>query len=112
MPYNGIILHHSVCPSINGKGYDFFITAEGSVIPAAERTDLHFIHVCLEGDFSSLKHEPLLNKDQFFVLLKLVLRLSAGYGFRPEDIYPHSFDCPGPYFPWGELVISDQDGYH
>ncbi|MDF2714248.1 MAG: hypothetical protein K0R28_1173, partial [Paenibacillus sp.] len=31
----GITIHQSVCTSINGKGYDFYITRSGAIIPAS-----------------------------------------------------------------------------
>jgi hypothetical protein len=134
LPYSGVILHHSVCPSINGKGYDFYITEQAGIIPATLRTDPNYIHICLEGDFSSIppksvsrdashaddhtsnsvEHPPILpdRKLQLFVLNKLLLRLSARFDFPADSVYTHSPTCPGASFPWGELVISTTDGYH
>jgi hypothetical protein len=134
LPYSGVILHHSVCPSINGKGYDFYITEQAGIIPATLRTDPNFIHICLEGDFSSFPPKSV-SRDashtenhpfnsarhpsnlpdrtlQLFVLTKLLLRLSARFGFPADSVIAHSPTCPGAGFPWSELVISTTDGYH
>lgn len=109
----GIILHHSVCPTINGKGYDFWIGRESAIIPASLETDPHFIHICLEGDFSApLDTDSPQITQQLFACFKLVMDLSKRYGFPTEDVWAHQFHCPGPYFPWDKLVISPKDGYH
>jgi hypothetical protein len=113
MQYYGVILHHSVCSSINGKGYDYFITRQGTILPAPEQTDPNFIHVCLEGDFGSITRPfDAMLKEQLFVLQKLLLRLSETYGFKEEAFFSHTTGCPGARFPWSELVISPKDGYH
>ncbi|WP_426453502.1 hypothetical protein ACP26L_14530 [Paenibacillus sp. S-38] len=113
MQFYGIVIHRSVCPSINGRGYDFFITKQGAIIPSSEQTDPLYIHICLEGEFSSsgsaLSAEE---KEQLFLLNKLVLRLSELYHFQPDDIFPHTISCPGAIFPWSQLVISPEDRYH
>lgn len=113
MQFYGIVIHHSVCPAINGKGYDYFIAKNGAIIPSSEQTDPLYIHVCLEGDFSHSR-TPFTpeEKEQLFVLNKLILRLSDTYRFQPEDIFPHTISCPGPIFPWSQLVISPEDRYH
>jgi len=109
----GIIVHHSVCPAINGKGYDFFITKSGSILPAPYPTDTSYIHICLEGDFSEPLHaEKPETKEQLFLLLKLAVRLSERLDFKPGDLFPHTVECPGIAFPWSRLVISGKDGYH
>jgi len=109
----GIIVHHSVCPAINGKGYDYFITKSGSIISAPYPTDPSYIHICLEGNFREPLHmEKPETKEQLFLLLKLALRLSSRYGFKPGDWFPHTGECPGSAFPWPQLVISGKDGYH
>jgi hypothetical protein len=108
----GIIVHHSVCPSINGKGYDYFIKEDGLIVPAAERTDPDYIHICLEGDFSTAQPASGTRKEQLFLLQKLAGRLSEIYGFRPDELHAHSVTCPSEAFPWAELVISEQDRYH
>ncbi|MDF2924348.1 MAG: hypothetical protein K0R57_3262 [Paenibacillaceae bacterium] len=109
----GIVVHHSVCSAINGKGYDFLILKNGSIIPAAQPTDPNFIHICLEGDFSdSAQAESAETKEQLFLFQKLILRLSRLHNFSGEEIFPHSRECPGKYFPWSRLVISGNDGYH
>lgn len=109
----GITIHHSVCTSINGKGYDFYITRDGVVIPASEPTDPTRIHICVEGDFSRRDEAwSGCQEEQIFILQKLVLRLSDMFGFAPGDLLPHAEGCPGKHFPWAELVISPKDGYH
>lgn len=109
----GVIVHHTPCPAINGKGYDFLIQKNGTIIPAAYPTDPSFIHICLEGDFSEpvelLKPET---KEQLFLFQKLTIRLSQTAEFNPADIFPHDSECPGNAFPWSQLVISVKDGYH
>jgi len=112
MRYAGIILHHSACPSINGKGFDFFVTKHALVVPSPHRTDPDFIHICLEGDFSrGSPSMPELEK-QLFVLNQLRLRLQGMYQFHENDIFPHNEDCPGDAFPWAKLVISPNERYH
>lgn len=109
----GIIVHHSACPSINGKGYDFFIMKNGTIIPAPYPNDPSFVHICLEGDFSDARElEHGATKEQLFLFMKLALRLSETMRFDPADLYPHTDDCPGAGFPWTQLVISGGDGYH
>lgn len=109
----GIVVHHSACPSINGKGYDFMILRNGTIIPGAEQTEPGRIHICLEGDFSSAAdgEDPAV-KEQLFLFQKLAIRLSRLGGFSENDTFPHSEACPGKAFPWSKLVISVQDGYH
>ncbi|RAV03622.1 N-acetylmuramoyl-L-alanine amidase [Paenibacillus sp. YN15] len=109
----GIIVHHSACSAINGKGYDYMIMKNGSIIPATAPTDPNYIHICLEGDFS----QPAAawskeTAEQMFLLVKLALRLSGLLHFTMKDIYSHSEECPGSFFPWSMLVISEKDGYH
>jgi hypothetical protein len=113
MQFFGVVIHHSVCPSINGKGYDFFIAKNGMIIPASEQTDSFFIHICLEGDYSRSRNS--VNPDeieQLFLLKKLILKLAQKHHFSPNEVYPHSASCPGKLFPWSELVISSNDEYH
>jgi len=111
--YYGIIIHHSVCPSINGKGYDFFISRDGTIIPASEQTDPLYIHICVEGDFSEPRYSyTVKEKEQLFILNKLIIRLAEAWRFQPDDIFPHSISCPGAFFPWSQLVISPDDRYH
>jgi hypothetical protein len=113
MQVKGIVIHHSSCPSINGKGYDFFITKNGTIIPALEPTEAQYIHICLEGDFSkSINSFSLELREMMFILSKLVIRLATVNGFHPENIVPHSESCPAAYFPWSQLVISPKDEYH
>lgn len=113
MQYYGIVVHHSACPSINGKGFDFFIGKDGTIVPASEQTDPLYIHICLEGDFSrSSQAYSAEEKEQLFVLSKLIIRLSATFRFEQDDIFPHTMTCPGSSFPWSELVISPDDRYH
>lgn len=109
----GIIVHHSACPSINGKGYDFYVTASGTIIPSPYRIDPSFIHICLEGDFSGPHTAELPEtKEQLFLFLKLAIRLAEAFGFEPGDLFSHANECPGPHFPWSQLVISGKDRYH
>jgi hypothetical protein len=119
MPYVGVVLHHSVCSSINGKGYDFYITRTGGIVPGAEPTSPDFVHVCVQGDFGEKAvadaapgAAPDLPREQLFVLQKLLLKLAEAHGFEPAALHAHNDACPGLRFPWGELVISAQDGYH
>jgi hypothetical protein len=113
MQYKGILLHHSACPSINGKGFDFFIAKDGAIIPSPEQTDAQYIHICLEGDFSTapdLHSSELI--EQLFILNKLISRLSSALGIHKDALIAHDSNCPGRCFPWPKLVISLQDGYH
>lgn len=113
MQYTGFTIHHSACPSINGKGYDFLITRMGTIIPSSEPVDSEYFHICLEGDFSvpidPLSHEL---REQLFIAVKLILRLCEAYELSFDRLYPHALTCPGRYFPWAELVLSMTDGYH
>ncbi len=113
MPYTGIVIHHSACPSINGKGFDFFVAKDGTIIPSEAQTDPDYIHVCLEGDYSALR-TPLIPQqiEQLFVLKKLLQRLLLTFELNADDLYPHTMTCPGERFPWSELVISTKDRYH
>lgn len=114
MEYKGFILHHSRCPSINGKGFDFWVGAEGGIYAAPLLTDPDYIHVCLEGDFGAEDNVPPLagRKEQLFTAGKLILELAARYHISPLLVEPHSNSCPGAFFPWNELVIYASDGYH
>ncbi len=113
MPYMGVIVHHSTCPSINGKGFDFYIDRTSNIIPAYEPMESEFIHICLEGDFSNpLEATSVEAKEQCFVVNKLIMRLAIRFQFPPHHVFPHANDCPGKYFPWTELVISLEDRYH
>lgn len=113
MKIAGIVVHHTACPSINGKGYDFLIMKNGTIIPAMAPTEPGWIHICLEGDFSIVQDpgQPQL-AEQLFLFQKLALRLSQNLGFTANEVFPHDPDCPGKGFPWSKLVISSQDGYH
>ncbi|WP_274364466.1 hypothetical protein [Paenibacillus thermotolerans] len=113
MQYTGFTIHHSACPSINGKGYDFLITRRGTIIPSSEPMDAKQLHICLEGDFSA-PFDPLSSeiREQLFIATKLILRLCAAYELSFEHMQPHTLTCPGRYFPWAELVLSMSDGYH
>ncbi|HZG85199.1 hypothetical protein [Paenibacillus sp.] len=109
----GIVVHHSACPSINGKGYDFYVTRTGFVIPGAEPTEPGGrIHVCLEGDFSRYDGTDPDTEEQLFVAAKLISRLADALGFSTAAMYRHEAHCPGERFPWAKLVISISDGYH
>lgn len=113
MTFEGFIIHHSVCPSINGRGYDFWIGEDASITSAPLLTDPSYIHVCIEGDFN--RQYSLLcaaEKHQLFAASKLIMELSKQYNISPLFLYPHSDSCPGADFPWNELVIYPVDGYH
>lgn len=114
MHATGFVIHHSVCGSINGKGYDFFVTREGIVIPAAEPTEPGGrLHICLEGDFSHRSGaEHKAAEEQLFVAAKLIARLAAASGVSANEVYPHGDECPGGRFPWAKLVLSLTDRYH
>lgn len=112
MQYNGIVIHHSACSSINGKGYDFFITNGGDILPSSEQTDPQYIHICLEGDFSKYSSLTSEKKEQLFLLTKMILYLSKTFHFEHDDIFPHTISCPGTHFPWSQLVILPEDRYH
>ncbi|GIQ69374.1 N-acetylmuramoyl-L-alanine amidase [Xylanibacillus composti] len=110
----GVVMHHAACPSINGKGYDFFIRKDGTVIAAEEPQDTDYVHICLEGDFSrrlgGMSEGQL--EEQCFVVQKLLIRLFGKYGLSTLMFHGHNTDCPGPYFPWSKLVISPANRYH
>lgn len=113
LQFIGVVLHHSVCPSINGKGFDYFITKDGTILPGSEPTAPDRLHICVEGDFNEdAPHMTAERREQMFILLKLLLQLSELYGFDPTELQPHDTACPGRRFPWHELVISLRDGYH
>ena len=114
MKYKGFILHHSRCPSINGKGFDFWVGTDGRIYAAPLLTDPDYIHVCLEGNYGEEENIPQLpaRKEQLFAAGKLILELAARYQIAPLLVEPHSKSCPGVFFPWNELVIYPADGYH
>lgn len=113
MAFEGFIIHHSSCASINGSGYDFWIGADGSVTPAPFLTDPSHIHICLEGRFDrSYDLLGTAEKQQLFIAGKLISELSRQYDISPLFLYPHTSDCPGKEFPWNELVIYPSHGYH
>jgi hypothetical protein len=109
----GIIVHHSACPSINGKGYDWMVLQDGSIIRASERTSPSHLHVCIQGDFNqNITSVSTLEREQWFIGYKLITKLLEVYGLTADDVRPHGEGCPGSFFPWSELVISFHDGYH
>lgn len=116
MKMKGFIIHHSICPTINGKGFDFYICYDGSIIPAKETMKEPYIHICLEGNFGNYaikaKKWPLMHQEQLFAAQKLMIALAALYRFNPDEVFSHTDSCPGATFPWKELVISEKDGYH
>lgn len=114
MSYKGFILHQSRCPSINGKGFDFWIGVDGVIYAAPLLTDPEYIHICLEGDFGRKDNIlPLTGgENQLFASGKLILELAERYQISPLIIEPHNNYCPGAFFPWNELVIYPSDGYH
>ncbi|MCX7569069.1 hypothetical protein OS242_03705 [Tumebacillus sp. DT12] len=105
MGFVGIVLHDSACPDINGSGFDFLVCRDGTVIPSNQFRDDDHIHVCVEGDFSTLADDPGVVREQMFVLVKLMLRLSSAFEMDPGKVSAHGDDCPGEYFPWHELKI-------
>lgn len=113
LQYSGIILHHSACTSINGKGFDYYIDKRAAVTPAFEPVGSPYIHICVEGDFatSELTEEPVVTM-QLFALQRSILRLYERYPTMGREILPHGLGCPGPYFPWSKLVISPEERYH
>ncbi len=113
MNYTKVVIHHSACSSINGKGYDYFITKAGAVIPAAQPTEPTSLHICVEGDFSNPHYgnDPSL-QEQLFIAAKFLHRILYVYGLNASDVAPHHEECPGSGFPWGKLVLSIPDGYH
>jgi len=108
----GFIIHHSVCPSINGKGFDFFICSDATIIPATIPMDEEYIHICFEGDYSKIVDLAPANQEQLFVAQKLLVTLALLYQIDPTQLFAHTESCPGSIFPWNELVISEQDRYH
>lgn len=113
MLYEGFMIHHSACSSINGKGYDFWISSDSSIIVTPVLTDPEYIHICLEGHFNqAYELMSLKAKQQLFTASKLIMELSRRYEISPLYLYPHSQTCPGSHFPWNELVIYPSDGYH
>lgn len=114
MSYKGFILHQSRCPSINGKGFDFWVGVDGVTYAAPLLTDPEYIHVCLEGDFAKNNNIHPLNGggNQLFTTGKLILELAERYQMSPFIIEAHNNYCPGTFFPWNELVIYPSDGYH
>jgi len=109
--YKGFVIHHSVCHSINGKGFDFWIGADGTIFAAPLLTDPENIHLCLEGDFGCAS-VPGATEAQTFAACRLILELSARYCISPPVVKPHDDSCPGFFFPWNELVLYPGDGYH
>lgn len=110
---SGVIVHHSACSTINGKGFDYMILEGGSVVAASQCTEPDYIHVCLQGDFNRpWSSMSASQKEQLFVAGGLISRLAQVFGFTASDVFPHRPQCPGERFPWGQLVISAQDLYH
>lgn len=116
MKVTGIVIHHSSCSSINGKGYDFFVTKAGIVVPGVEPADPGGnIHICIEGNFAERKREAPLSaeaEEQLFIAAKLIDKLAESFHLGPDLLRPHHEGCPGLGFPWLKLVISASDGYH
>lgn len=109
-----IVVHHSACSAINGKGYDFYITRRGAIVPASEPTeDGGRLHVCLEGNFDQGKDAlDIAAEEQLFIAARLMDKLGKMSGHTIVPILPHNEVCPGPAFPWDKLVISLSDRYH
>ncbi|WP_442601145.1 hypothetical protein [Paenibacillus sp. KN14-4R] len=108
----GIIIHHSACPSINGKGYDYMVLSTGVIISLPEAADSQYVHLCIEGDFTGFQEKSPQQREQLFMAHKLLLRLLSIFQLTEENVYSHCQTCPGGYFPWSQLVISAKDGYH
>lgn len=113
MKVTGIVIHHSACPSINGRGYDFFVTKSGVVVPSFAPTEPGRIHLCVEGDYAGSRGAEIPDaEEQWFVAAKWIDGLCRTHGLAASDLVPHSPSCPGSRFPWSKLVISIPDGYH
>jgi hypothetical protein len=112
MQYTKIIIHHSACPSINGKGYDYKIMKDGMILSSPEPYEPYCFHLCLEGDFNSIYANVNENREQLFMFQKLLLRLFRVADLSSNQVFAHSDTCPGEQFPWQELVILPADGYH
>ncbi|MCR8642337.1 N-acetylmuramoyl-L-alanine amidase [Paenibacillus sp. N1-5-1-14] len=108
----GIIIHHSACPSINGKGYDYMVLTNGVIVSLPEPADSQYVHLCIEGDFSTKQERTTEQREQVFMAHKLLLRLLSIFQITEERVFSHCSTCPGGYFPWSQLVISSKDGYH
>jgi len=110
----GVVIHHSVCSSINGKGYDFYISKEGAILPASEPTEPGGrLHICLEGNFAlpeTLRTTEA--QEQLFLALKLISQVAEENDLPATPVMPHSGECPGALFPWEQLVLSMPDRYH
>ncbi|MHA0855497.1 N-acetylmuramoyl-L-alanine amidase [Paenibacillus sp. CMAA1364] len=113
MAYEGFVIHHSLCSSINGKGYDFWIRKDATVFAVPDTTDTKYIHICLDGNFN-MAYELMSAdaKHQLFEASKLIIRLSTVYRISSLNIHPHTQVCPGSNFPWNQLVIFPADMYH
>lgn len=100
MDYKGFILHHSRCPSINGKGFDFWVGLGGNIYAAPLLTDPEHIHICLEGNYGEADEIPPLSErqEQLFAAGKLILELARRYHISPLVVEPHSPGCPGAFF--------------
>jgi len=112
MQYSKIIIHHSACPSINGKGYDYMVMKDGLILSSPEPYEINCLHLCLEGDYSTIQIGLNENREQLFIFQKLLLRLFRVFKLSSDQVFAHSKTCPGEHFPWDELVISTTDGYH
>jgi hypothetical protein len=114
MKVTEIVIHHSACTAINGKGYDFYISRAGAVVPASEPTEGGGrLHICLEGDFGQIQEAgDRAVEEQLFIAARLVVKLGETAEQAVIPILPHNSDCPGPAFPWDKLVISLPDRYH
>lgn len=114
MKATGFVIHHSACGCVNGKGYDYFVTRGGLIVPGAEPAgDDGRLHICLEGDFSGRDGAgEAETEEQLFLAAKLIARLSAAESIPADNLFPHNEQCPGSRFPWTKLVISISSGYH
>lgn len=117
MPWEGIVIHHSVSGDVpaaeidrwhrergfNSIGYHFVIRQNGDIEPGRDwtqagahargRNDTH-LGVCLTGNFGH--HPP--TPAQMFSLIHLARGLCERWG--AEEIEEHHQKCPGEYFPW------------
>ena len=105
MSIAGVVLHDSACPEIKRYGYDFCVCRDGTVISSDAFRDDDHIHVCIEGDFSKPLDDVWLVREQVFVFVKLMLRLSSLFEFDATQLSAHGDGCPGAEFPWHELKV-------
>ncbi|WP_223879742.1 N-acetylmuramoyl-L-alanine amidase [Paenibacillus spiritus] len=105
MSYQGFVIHHSACPSINGKGFDFWVARDGGIHAAPLLTDPESIHICLEGDFGpgGSAGRDGAPPEQMFAAGKLILELSGRYRIPSGAVRSHDGVCPGSFFRGASL---------